>query len=116
MDQFGALGPQANNYFFNIKNAPTIKDDKTISRFIKPGLTAYKRNIEDNKFINLFKQANDGWNLTQKNNWFGNTYQTTCPSTWGTLFLNTHINNTITKHIHTSIRKLRNTEENNLAS
>ena len=43
MNQFGALGPQANNYFFNIKNTTTIKDDKIISRFTKPGLTAYKK-------------------------------------------------------------------------
>ena len=60
MDQFGALGPQANNYLFNTKNTPTIKDDKMISRFTKPGLTEHKRNIEDKKFVNLFKQANDG--------------------------------------------------------
>ena len=60
MDQFGALGPQANNYFFNIKNTTTIKDDKIISRFTKVDLTAYKRNIEDSKFKSLFKQANDG--------------------------------------------------------
>lgn len=55
VDRFGALGPQANNYFFNIKNTTTIKNDKIISRFTKPGLTLNKRNKEDQKFKNLFK-------------------------------------------------------------
>ena len=109
MDQLGTIGPQANNYFYHTKQTPFIKDTKDLNKFTIPGLKAYKKNIEDKKYTNIFKQANDGWKLTHKNTWYGKTYQTTCPSTWGALYLNTHINKALIQHIHTSFQKLRNT-------
>ena len=112
IDQFGTLGPQANEYFNNIKKNITIEDETILKRFTKPGLIAYKRNLKDKTYKNIFKHANEGWNLTHKNTWFGNTYQTTCPSTWGSLLLNTQINHALTKHIHKALKKLQNNDKN----
>ena len=106
IDQHGALGPQAEYFFYGNKNKTTYETINVSKKLTTPGEIALIRNKEDEKFINIFKHSNEGWNLTNRNEWFGNTYQTTTPSTWGNLYLHTNINHAIIKHIKSSMEKI----------
>ena len=104
-DHFGSLGPQAEKYFYDIKKDNKINDPKALKKFSKQGLKAYNRNNENKQCSNLFRKANEGWKLVQIDNWFGTTYQTTAPSTWGSLYLHTNINHAFINHIIKSMEK-----------
>ena len=69
---------------------------------------AEKRDATQRKETELspFRKANEGWKLIQTDNWFGATYQTTAPSTWGSLYLHTNINHAFfMNHILKSMEK-----------
>ena len=108
IDQFGTLGPQAESYFYNVKETKTIENEQTIKKISIPARKANQKNKEEKIYKALFKKANEGWHLTNKETWFGSTYQTTVPSTWGNLYLHVNINHAIIKHISNALDKLSN--------
>jgi len=47
----------------------------------------------------LFKAANKGWKLLNKDKWFGSNYQLTSPSNWGQQYLAMNLNISIVNHV-----------------
>ena len=106
------MGPQAKSFFYKTKLTVRVEDKKKLSSFSKAGLVAYQQCHNNDKCKGLFQKANNGWHLTNKDRWFGSTYQTICPSTWGTQYLHTNLNQAITKHGHESISRINKTNTN----
>ena len=111
VDLFGSIGPQAHSYFYEVHKHVTIEDPKRLGKFTKPGLHAYNKMKQGNNTTSLFTRANEGWKLMRKNRWFGTTYQTISPSTWGKQYLNSNINHAMYKHIKKGIGQLNNPNE-----
>ena len=100
-DDFGSMGPLATSYFFDNKNTPSITDKKILSKFPAPALKAYKKGCShlQTKMNTLFKAANKGWKLLNKDKWYGSTYQLTSPSNWGQQYLAMNLNISIINHL-----------------
>jgi len=100
-DEFGSMGPLATSYFFDNKKMPSITDKTILSKFPESALKAYKRGRShfQTKMNTLFKAANKGWKLLNKDKWYGSTYQLTSPSNWGQQYLAMNLNISIVNHI-----------------
>ena len=98
-DKYGSMGPLATSYFLNSDNVPSITDPKILSKLPKPALINYQKARRNTRMRSLFKSANIGWKLLNKDKWFGSTYQLTTPSNWGKHYLAMNLNIAIVKHI-----------------
>ena len=100
-DDYGSMGPIVTSYFFEDNKFPTITDKKKLSKFPNSVLKTYNkgRDYLKTKKHSLFKSANKGWKLINKDRWYGNTYQLTSPSNWGRHYLAMNLNTAINQHI-----------------
>ena len=98
-DNFGAMGPLAQSFFNDVKKTPRITNSKTLDTFTTEGLKAYTRGSENKKLTSLFKKSNKGYRKTNKDGWYGSTYQLINPSDWGRHNLAMNTNLAILKHI-----------------
>ena len=103
-DKYGSMGPLATSYFLNSDNVPSITDPKILSKLPKPALINYQKARRNTRMRSLFKSANIGWKLLNKDKWFGSTYQLTTPSNWGKHYLAMNLNIAIVKHIKKSFK------------
>ena len=109
-DDFGSMGPLATSYFFDGNKVPSITDKNKLSKFPDSILKAYKRGREHlkTKKYSLFKSAKKWCELTNKDRWFGSTYQLTSPSNWGKYYLAMNLNTSIIQHIKNHSPSLTN--------
>ena len=82
-DDHGVMGPLAQKYFNDIKNTPKITNPKILDTFTKEGIHAYTRGRENHHLTSLFRKSNKGFRKTNKDAWYGSTYQLINPSDWG---------------------------------
>ena len=58
----------------------------------KRRFTRIQKSVKEFNLIKLFSSSNKGWNLLNKDKWFGSMYQLTAPSKWGSQYLAMNIN------------------------
>ena len=99
IDDHGAMGPLAQKCFNDVKTIPEIKNIDDNPTFTEEGAFAYKRGRTNNKLTSLFKRSNKGYRKTNKDKWFGSTYQLVNSSNWGKRNLAMNTNLALLKHI-----------------
>ena len=108
VDDFGSMGPLMKRYFEEVKTTPTLTQNNKLSKFTREGYIAYSNGRLCTKFSSLLKRSNKGWIKSNKDGWFGTTYQIIHPSDWGRHTLTQNINLAIVHHLKRSLKRVTN--------